>query len=99
MFASVPRDVARRFAASSEVRALAMSAAAMPARGDFSTCDTSVRAVSSDSLRSGVAVHALSIAAIATLRTIRLFNFMTLTSSMNSDDIAQRCVGELRSVS
>jgi hypothetical protein len=58
-----------------------------------------VRAVSSDSLREGAALHALSIAAIATLKTTRLLNFMTLTSAMDSDDIAQRCGGALRSVS
>ena len=42
-----------RLAASSDLRALAMSVAATPARGDFSTCGTTVRAVSSDSLRGG----------------------------------------------
>ena len=76
-----------------------MSIAATPARGDCSTAGTMVRAVSSDSLRGGAALHALSIAAIATLNTTCLLNFMTLTSSMHSDDIAQRCVGVARSVS
>ena len=41
------------FAASSDLRALAISTAATPARGDCSTSGTMVRAVSSDSLRGG----------------------------------------------
>src|SRR5678815_516679 len=96
MSASLPFDSARRLAASSDLRAFAMSVAATPARGEFSTAGTAVRAVSSDSLRGGALLHAASIAAIATLKTTRLLGFITLTSSMHSDDVAQRCVGVLR---
>jgi molybdenum cofactor biosynthesis enzyme len=56
---------------------LEMSVAATPARGDFSTSGTMVRAVSSDSLRGGAVLHAASTAAIATLKITCLLDFMT----------------------
>ena len=57
MSSRLPFDSARRLAASSDLRALAMSTAATPARDELSTSGTTVRAVSNDSLRGGGAAR------------------------------------------
>src|SRR4030095_10158809 len=62
-----------------------MSAAATPARADFSTSGIMVRAASSDSLWGGAALHAPRTAATARLKIIRLFDFIPLTSFISDD--------------
>src|SRR6185436_152080 len=62
-----------------------MSAAATPARADFSTSGIMVRAASSDSLFGGAELHAARTAATAILTITRLLDFIPLTSFISDD--------------
>src|SRR5678816_580817 len=62
-----------------------MSAAATPARADFSTSGIMVRADSSDSLLGGAELQAPRTAATARLKITRLFDFIPLTSFISDE--------------